>query len=239
MAVGSVALLPSITSIMPNDGIAWRPRPCRWTSSCDCIGHLLAWSRDILLGTSLPGGLCRRRVTGFHSARRHRWRSGIIIAGVPPHEGDRARHHRLLQADVTDDHKRAIINLIDLSTLTELPKRAALIGPILDRTNVLVSGIDAAKARSLILNSRPVGTQISLFNKFHSTMTVDEAREMLAALPDPFSEITTGYHTPRLPRSDENRALVQWLETRGIISSWSEGGGWFLGDEIRVNLKRR
>lgn len=145
----------------------------------------------------------------------------------------------LLQADITDDDKRAIIDLIDLNTLTELPERAALIGPILDRTNVRISGIDAAKARSLILNSKPVGTQISLFNKLHQTMTVDEAREVLAALPDPFSEITTGYHTPRLPRSDANRALVQWLETRGIISSWSEGGGWFLGDEIRVNLKRR
>lgn len=145
----------------------------------------------------------------------------------------------LLQADITDNDKRAIIDLIDLNTLTELPKRAALIGPVLDRTNVRISGIDAAKARSLVLNSRPVETQISLFNKFHSTMTVDEAREVLAALPDPFSEITTGYHTPRLPRSDENRALAQWLETRGIISSWSEGGGWFLGDEIRVNLKRR
>ncbi|MDU0309671.1 YobI family P-loop NTPase [Rhizobium sp. 10PS4] len=145
----------------------------------------------------------------------------------------------LLQADITDDDKRAIIDLIDLNTLTELPKRAALIGPILDRTNVRISGLDAAKARSLILNSRPVATQISLFNEFHSTMTVDEAREVLAALPDPFSEITTGYHTPRLPRSDENRAFVLWLETRGIISSWSEGGGWFLGDEIRVNLKRR
>lgn len=145
----------------------------------------------------------------------------------------------LLQADITDDDKRRIIDLIDLSTLTELPKRSALIGPIIDRTNVRISGIDAAKARSLILNSRPIETQISLFNKFHPTMTIDEARELLAALPDPFSEITTGYHTPRLPRSDENRALVQWLETRGIISSWSEGGGWFLGDEIRVNLKRR
>ncbi|GLK72223.1 putative membrane protein YobI [Ancylobacter dichloromethanicus] len=145
----------------------------------------------------------------------------------------------LLQADITDDDKRAIIDLIDLSTLTEMPKRAALIGPILDRTNARISGIDAAKARSLILNSRPVETQISLFNKFHSTMTVDEAREVLVALPDPFSEITTGYHTPRLPKSDENRALAQWLEARGVISSWGEGGGWLLADKIRVNLKRR
>ncbi|TGV55693.1 ATP-binding protein [bacterium M00.F.Ca.ET.141.01.1.1] len=161
------------------------------------------------------------------------------LADPGPFGLDDAFREGLLQADITDDDKRAIIDLIDLHTLTELPKRAALIGPILDRTNVRISGIDAAKARSLILNSRPVETQIFLFNKFHSTMSVGEARELLAALPDPFSEITTGYHTPRLPRSDENRALVQWLETSGIISSWREGGGWFLGDEIRVNLKRR
>ncbi|TRV25891.1 MAG: ATP-binding protein [Microcystis flos-aquae Mf_WU_F_19750830_S460] len=146
---------------------------------------------------------------------------------------------RLLQAAITDDDKRAIVELMDLTTLTELPKRAAVIGPILDRTNVRISGLDAAKARSLILHSRPVETQISLFNKTYSTMTDNEAREVLAALPNPFSEITTGYHTPRLPRSDENRTLVQWLETRGIISSWSEGGGVFLSDAIRVNLKRR
>ncbi|MBX4903517.1 ATP-binding protein [Rhizobium bangladeshense] len=146
---------------------------------------------------------------------------------------------RLLRAAITDDDKRAILDLIDLTTLTELPNRAALIGPILDRTNVSISGLDAAKARSLILNSRPVETQISLFNKFHSTMAASEARDVLAALPAPFSEITTGYHIPRLPRSDENRALVQWLEAGGIISSWSEGGGWFISDEIRVNLRRR
>lgn len=145
----------------------------------------------------------------------------------------------LLQAEITDAEKRAVIDLIDLNTLTERPERAALVGSILDRTNVRLSGLDAANARSLILNSRPVGTQISLFNKFHSTMTFDEAREVLSALPAPFSEITTGYHIPKLPRSDENRALVQWLETRGIISSWSEVGGLFLDEEIRVNLKRR
>ena len=146
---------------------------------------------------------------------------------------------RLLGRAISDSHKRAIIDLMDMSALTARPERAALIGPILNRTNAKISDLDAAKARSLIRHSSPVGTQISLFNKLHSTMTVDEACKVLAALPEPFSEITTGYHTPRLTKSDENRELVQWLESRGIISSWSEGGGWFLGDNIRVNLKRR
>lgn len=146
---------------------------------------------------------------------------------------------KLLQAEITDDDKRAIIDLMDVTALTERPERAAIIGPILNRTNAKIPGLDAAKARSLILNSRPIGTQISLFNKIQSSMTVDEACQVLAELPEPFSEITTGYHTPRLPNSNENRDLVQWLDTRGIISSWSEGGGWFLGEDIRVNLKRR
>lgn len=145
----------------------------------------------------------------------------------------------LLRSDISDGDKREVIDLIDMSKLSDIPKRAALIGPILDRTNVRVSGLDAAKARSLILNSKPVGTQISLFNKFQATMTANEARQVLAELPRPFSEITTGYHTPRLPKSNRNRELVQWLESRDVISSWGEGGGWFTGDEIRVNLKRR
>jgi len=146
----------------------------------------------------------------------------------------------LLRSTISDENKRAVINLIELSTLPELPERAALIGPILDRTNVRIPNLDAAKAQSLILNSRPIEIQISLLNKLQSVLSVDEARQALAGLPSPFSEITTGFHTPRLARSERNRELVQWLEARGIISSWSEGGGgWFRGDDIRVNLKRR
>lgn len=145
----------------------------------------------------------------------------------------------LLKSDISDVDKLAIIGLMDMSVLTERPDRAALIGPILNRGDATISGLDVANARSLIVNSRPVGTQISLFNKLHASITADEACQVLAALPEPFSEITTGYHIPRLPSSDENRELVRWLAARGIISSWSEGGGWFLGDDIRVNLKRR
>ena len=146
---------------------------------------------------------------------------------------------KLLQAGITDAEKRAIIGLMDITALTGRPERAAIIGPILNRTDVNIPGLDASIARSLILYSKPIGTQISLFNKLHASMTVDEARQVLAKLPKPFSEITTGYHSPRLPKSDENRSLVQWLETRGIISSWREGRGGLLGDEIRVNLRRR
>ncbi|MBN8483849.1 MAG: hypothetical protein J0L50_03635 [Sphingomonadales bacterium] len=164
---------------------------------------------------------------------------GSYLSGSDAFELDDDFRENLLRSDINDGDKRAIIDLMDMGALTNLPERAAVIGPLLDRTNVKVSGLDAAIARLLILNSRPIETQISLFNKLQSTMTVDEACQILAVLPKPYSEISTGYHIPRLPKSHSNRELVQWLDSRDIISSWSEGGGWFGGDEIRVNLKRR
>ncbi len=60
---------------------------------------------------------------------------------------------------------------------------------------------------------------------------------VLADLPRPFSEIRTGYLTPRLTKTPGNLALVRWLAARKIISSWSEGG--IFVDDIRVNLFRR
>lgn len=147
-------------------------------------------------------------------------------------------HERLLQGNISDGQKRAIIDLMDLSTLAELPQRSSLIGPILDRTSVNISGMDAAQARSIVTNSAPIETQVSLFNKLQTTMTKNEVCQTLATLAKPYSEISRGYHTPRLPPSDKNRELVEWLKSRGIISSWSEGGTWFSSNEIRVNLKR-
>jgi hypothetical protein len=64
----------------------------------------------------------------------------------------------------------------------------------------------------------------------------EELRTVLRKLPKPYSDIKTGYGIPRLKNSPENLELVRWLDSRGIISSWSEGG-LFTGD-IRVNLYR-
>ncbi|WP_221795288.1 hypothetical protein [Aquisediminimonas sediminicola] len=144
---------------------------------------------------------------------------------------------QLLRAEIGNEDKRALIELMDLNALNGLPERAALIGPILDRIDTNISRLDANIAHSLITHSRPIATQISLFNKCHSVLTDDDVRVVLANLPRPFSEITTGYQTPRLMNSPENIALVKWLDSRNIISSWSEG--WLFTDDIRVNLKRR
>lgn len=144
---------------------------------------------------------------------------------------------RLLRSNISIENKRELINLMDIAALASLPQRAATVGTILNSTDINISGLDASIAEALIAHSKPIATQISLFNKCHSVLTDDDVRKVLANLPEPFSEIKTGNYSARLPNSAENLALVKWLDSRDIISSWSESG-WF-SDDIRVNLYRR
>ncbi|MNU94111.1 hypothetical protein D3C71_840650 [compost metagenome] len=142
----------------------------------------------------------------------------------------------ILRSDIDHVAKLGIVKLMDLETLVDLPERSALIGPIVNGADANISELGGSSARSLIVHSRPIATQISLFNKYHSLMSDEEVRHVLANLPHPFSEITTGYATPRLKNDSENRDLVQWLDSRNIISSWSQDR--LFTDDIRVNLYR-
>lgn len=142
----------------------------------------------------------------------------------------------LLRTEIDDGDKLAIVQLMDLSSLVGLPERSALIGPIINHPDANISKIDPIIAQSLISHAAPIAMRISLFNKLHSLMSDEEVRQVLANLPQPFSEIKTGYGRPRLKNSPENLKLVEWLDTRSIISSWSEGS--LFTDDIRVNLYR-
>lgn len=143
---------------------------------------------------------------------------------------------KLLQSEIPTADKRAIVDLLDLSKVASLPERAALVGQILDGTNTNLANVTPDVARSLIANSRPLARQISLFNKFAPVLTIDDVRQVLINLPPPYSDIKTGYATPRLPKTPENLALVTWLDARKIISSWRES---IFGDDIRIHLFRR
>lgn len=142
----------------------------------------------------------------------------------------------LLQADIDQDAKRETVKLMDLTVLVDLPERSARIGPIINNADVNSFSLDGSVAQSLIEHSRPIATQISLLNKCHYLMTDDEVRHVLTKLPSPFCEIKTGYGVPRLRNNPENLALVKWLDSRDIISSWSEGS--LFSNDIRVNLYR-
>ncbi|REG53278.1 hypothetical protein ATH84_100619 [Paracoccus versutus] len=126
---------------------------------------------------------------------------------------------RLLTADITSDEKLAIISLMDLSSLPSLPERASIVGPILLRTNGAIPSLAPDIVKAVIVNAKPVGTQVQLLNLLHETLDKSEVREVLGQLPDPYSKIQTGYARPLLRRTNENSELVRWLEARDIISS--------------------
>lgn len=146
---------------------------------------------------------------------------------------------KLLLAGIKNEEKLSIVKLMDLHSLISLPERARLVGSVLNAEDTKISGIDAGITHSLIVNSSPVHTQISLFNKYHQTMDDSEIRRLLESLPKPYCEIKTGHFTARLENTPENIELVQWLDSRDIISSWSNQTGFFSGDYIRVNLYRK
>lgn len=158
------------------------------------------------------------------------------LAGPDDFALDDNFRERLLRTEIDDGDKVAIVQLMDLSSLVGLPGRSALIGPIINHPDANISKIDTSIAQSLISHAASIAMRISLFNKLHSLMSDEEVRQVLANLPQPFSEIKTGYGRPRLKNSPENLRLVEWLDTRSIISSWSEGS--LFTDDIRVNLYR-
>lgn len=143
----------------------------------------------------------------------------------------------LLKTEITDNQKASVIGLMNLGVVVGLPERAALLGPILDRSDSDLSKLDPDVAKSLIAHSAPVSTQISLLNKVKDALTDDDVRQILAGLPPPYSNIKTGYYTPKLDDNAENRTLLGWLDTRNIISSWKVEKGFFT-DDLRVYLYR-
>ncbi len=136
-----------------------------------------------------------------------------------PYSLDDDFHQRLLVADISDNEKRALIGLMDLSGLPDLPERAGIIGPILLRTNAALPSITPDIVKAIVVNASPVGTQVRLLNLLHETLDKNDVYEVLGQLSYPYSRIQTGYARPTLKRTNENSELVRWLDERDIISS--------------------
>ena len=124
---------------------------------------------------------------------------------------------------------------MDLSGLPSLPERAGIVGPILLKTNCTLPSLTADIVKAIIVNAKPVSTQIRLLNLLHENLDKTEVREVLGQLPDPYSKIQTGYERPALRRTNENSEFVRWLDERDIISSIGKS---IWSDDIRVNLYR-
>lgn len=139
----------------------------------------------------------------------------------------------MLATNISDDEKRALIGLMDLSVLSSLPERASLVGPILLRTNGALPSLTPDIVKAIVVNAQSAGTQVQLLNLLHETLDKGDVREDLSELPSPYSEIQTGYARPMLKRTNENSELVRWLDERDIISSVGKS---FWSNDIKVNL---
>jgi len=144
---------------------------------------------------------------------------------------------KLLEANISDENRLSIIRTMDLNLLAELPARAAIVGRILARTGVNMDEIGIDSGRAIILNAKPLATQISLFNMLHEMFDDQQVKDMLRSLPDPLPEIRPGFSTPRIESSEVNLEFVAWLKARSFISSWRRGG--FFDDDIRMNMFRK
>lgn len=82
------------------------------------------------------------------------------------------------------------------STAEERPRRAE------------ISELGVEPSRAIILNSKPVEVQISLFNKFQQKFDDQQVRGTLHSLAEPFSDIKPGWGTPRIESTEVNLEFV-------------------------------
>ncbi|EJV0367766.1 ATP-binding protein [Vibrio vulnificus] len=143
----------------------------------------------------------------------------------------------LLETEIPLTAKLKVIEQMDLSYLSDNRSLSALIANIIVESDSNPKNINEDTARDLIINSSPIETQISILNKYHTLISDNEVRHILAKLPDPYCEIKTGYSTPRLINNQLNQVLVRWLESRKIISTWKNDT--IFDNKIKVNLFRR
>lgn len=141
---------------------------------------------------------------------------------------------QLLNSNIGDAHKLRVIEDMDLSLLVSLPARAKVIGELYHRTDTGLSHLSSEIAKALITNTRPIAAQVSLLNKCQEALTDDQVRQTLQTLSDPFPDIKPSWLSPRLPKTEINIELVEWLDKREIISSWGDS----IWGDIKINNRR-
>lgn len=143
---------------------------------------------------------------------------------------------RLLNSNLADRQKIAIIGDIDPDLVSKNPSLATAIGPVLDQSKIVAKDYGSDFVRAVILNSYPESLQLSLFNKLHDVLTMGEVRDVLRGLPVPYRDIATYGKSPRIDRDPINEQFALWLNERRIISSF---GPTLFGDGIRISTFRK
>lgn len=126
----------------------------------------------------------------------------------------------LLKSDISNSEKLAIIQDIGSATICDDHELAGLVGSILNQTGSYASIVDSPSIQAIIVNTKNIDIQISLFNHFSEKLTFEELKEVIKNLPAPFSKIGLCGSRPKIAFTDENETLSTWLVKRKIISSF-------------------
>ena len=126
----------------------------------------------------------------------------------------------LLEEDISNEKMKSIILKIDPEYISTDSTRAAVVGPILDRTSFDPEELEINLLLALISSSQPTAVQISLLNKSQAALTAEQIRDVLSGFEEPYSTITEFGKSPKIPNTPANKSLAQWLNQRHIISSW-------------------
>lgn len=142
----------------------------------------------------------------------------------------------LLSANLTYEQKLAIVFDLNSASVAADAELAALVGPILDRSDVDLNEFDFSFLIAVVQHASSTDLGISLFNKCHEKMNEDQIRQVLSELPSPYSTIAEYCVYPKIKKTQQNLALADWLQKRAVISSWSKIS---FSDEIRINTFKR
>jgi len=130
----------------------------------------------------------------------------------------------LLSSEISDKNK--IILVQDISSLNEEESElSCLVANLLISNEIDCSNFEDSVLSSAIVNAPSSEKSIQLFIKCLSIWDEEKTMLVLAALPEPFSEISTYGKRPKLNINKINLEFSKLLESKGFISSANEKFG--------------
>ncbi|WP_170422034.1 YobI family P-loop NTPase [Ruegeria arenilitoris] len=141
----------------------------------------------------------------------------------------------LLDTDLSDEHKQALVLELDPLRISGEASHAEALISILEKISLDSFELTYDLVQALVPNLDTSSAQIELLNKFHGSLSNDEIKEVIKGLSRPYSDIASLGKSPRIKNTAVNRAFVDWLSERRVISSWKK---IYLDTEIRVNTFR-
>ncbi len=143
----------------------------------------------------------------------------------------------LLKSGISLTQKLQVIDDMDLIAAQGNAMLVSSVGEVFEQVDVDFKKYPTAFLLAIIKSSPKIGSRISVLNKFQNALTVEEVRQVVRGLPNPFPELLDyGWSSRSIPNTPENQVLVEWLERRKLISSSSPS---IFGAEIKVNRFRK